>query len=198
MKKNLIFILVFSLICSSLSGCLKRVDITSIEKERVDQDVSSGNKGFIAGTPPPEDQVKERSQTRHVYQVVLELPPYPEWKNFNFKPTIDKKLWGNRGYIYGGPQIISEPEPEPQQEEEVVLPDEEIVEESETEIMKEPEIKQPAFTIYVVKEGDTLQKISSKVYGTTKKWQKIYDFNKDSLTDPNKIYPGQKIKIPRL
>jgi len=49
---------------------------------------------------------------------------------------------------------------------------------------------------YIVGKGDTLQKISQKFYGTTKKWVKIYEANKDALKGPNKIYPGQSINIP--
>lgn len=47
--------------------------------------------------------------------------------------------------------------------------------------------------IYVVKKGDNLSKIAKK-YGTT--WQKIYNDNKYTIgSNPNKIYPNQKLKI---
>ncbi|MBI5145188.1 MAG: LysM peptidoglycan-binding domain-containing protein [Candidatus Omnitrophica bacterium] len=49
---------------------------------------------------------------------------------------------------------------------------------------------------YTVQKNDTLQKISQKFYGTTKKWAKIYEANKDTLKGPNKIYPGQVLDIP--
>jgi nucleoid-associated protein YgaU len=49
---------------------------------------------------------------------------------------------------------------------------------------------------YKVQKGDTLQKISQKFYGTTKKWQKIYEANKDTLKGPDKLYPGRTINIP--
>lgn len=46
---------------------------------------------------------------------------------------------------------------------------------------------------YVVKKGDTLSKIASK-FNTT--WKKIYENNKDVIgSNPNKIYPGQVLKI---
>ncbi|MCX7662077.1 MAG: LysM peptidoglycan-binding domain-containing protein, partial [Candidatus Omnitrophica bacterium] len=44
--------------------------------------------------------------------------------------------------------------------------------------------------------GDTLQKISLKFYGTTKKWKRIFNANKDIIKSPDKIYPGQVINIP--
>lgn len=49
---------------------------------------------------------------------------------------------------------------------------------------------------YTVGKTDTLQKISKKFYGTTKKWHKIYQANKDVLKGPDKLYPGQVINVP--
>ncbi|MBA4055535.1 MAG: peptidoglycan-binding protein [Marivirga sp.] len=48
--------------------------------------------------------------------------------------------------------------------------------------------------VYVIKKGDTLGKIA-KHYGTT--WQKIHEMNKDTIKNPDLIFPGQKIKIPK-
>jgi len=52
------------------------------------------------------------------------------------------------------------------------------------------------FENYTVGKNDTLQKISKKFYGTTKKWLKIYEANKDLLHSPDKLYAGQILKIP--
>lgn len=49
---------------------------------------------------------------------------------------------------------------------------------------------------YTVKNGDTLQKISQKFYGTTKNWRKIYNANKSKLKDPNSLKVGTKLSIP--
>lgn len=62
---------------------------------------------------------------------------------------------------------------------------------------KEPAAKESRFITYNVTKGDTLQKISTKVYGTSKRWQEIFEYNKGILKSPNKIYPGQKILIPQ-
>ena len=43
--------------------------------------------------------------------------------------------------------------------------------------------------------GDTLWKIAAKIYGDGNQWKKIYEDNRDILTDPNKIYAGQVLKI---
>lgn len=51
---------------------------------------------------------------------------------------------------------------------------------------------------YVVQDNDTLQKVSDKFYGTTKKWNFIYESNRDVLRSPDRLYPGVKIKIPPL
>jgi nucleoid-associated protein YgaU len=48
--------------------------------------------------------------------------------------------------------------------------------------------------IYEIQKGDTLGKIA-KHYGTT--WQKIHEMNKDTIKNPDLIFPGQKIKVPR-
>lgn len=49
--------------------------------------------------------------------------------------------------------------------------------------------------IYEIKAGDNLSKIAKKYPNMT--WQKIFEANKGVIKDPNKIFPGQKIKIPR-
>ena len=49
---------------------------------------------------------------------------------------------------------------------------------------------------YTVQRGDTLQKISQKIYGTTKSWQKIFDANKSKLKKPDMIVVGMVLQIP--
>lgn len=46
---------------------------------------------------------------------------------------------------------------------------------------------------YTVESGDNLSKIASK-YGTT--WQAIFEANKDQISDPDMIHPGQELRIP--
>jgi len=63
------------------------------------------------------------------------------------------------------------------------------------------ELKKPKYTIYVVKEGDCLSKIAEyeEVYGksNSKRWKDIYEANRDIIKNPDLIYPGWKLKIPR-
>ena len=55
-----------------------------------------------------------------------------------------------------------------------------------------------AAKIYVVVAGDSLSKIAKREYGDANEWKRIFDANQDVLENPDKIYPGQKLKIPPL
>ncbi len=49
---------------------------------------------------------------------------------------------------------------------------------------------------YTVVAGDTLSKIAKREYGDASKWHRIYEANKDTIKNPDLIYPGQTFKIP--
>jgi nucleoid-associated protein YgaU len=49
---------------------------------------------------------------------------------------------------------------------------------------------------YTVKAGDTLSKIAKEHLGDANAYMKIFDANKDQLSDPDKIKPGQVLKLP--
>lgn len=49
---------------------------------------------------------------------------------------------------------------------------------------------------YTVVKGDNLSKISKAFYGTPSKYPQIFETNKPMLTHPDKIYPGQVLRIP--
>ena len=49
---------------------------------------------------------------------------------------------------------------------------------------------------YTVKSGDTLSKIAKEHLGDANAYMKIFNANKDQLSDPDKIKPGQVLKIP--
>ncbi|MEZ5570944.1 MAG: peptidoglycan-binding protein LysM [Halioglobus sp.] len=53
-------------------------------------------------------------------------------------------------------------------------------------------------TFYTVKSGDTLGKIAAEFYGSASKYPVIFEANKPMLSDPNKIYPGQSLRIPPI
>ncbi|MEO5962593.1 MAG: LysM and BON domain-containing protein [Thermomonas sp.] len=49
---------------------------------------------------------------------------------------------------------------------------------------------------YTVQSGDSLSKIAKEFYGDAGKYQQIFEANKPMLKDPDKIYPGQVLRIP--
>lgn len=56
----------------------------------------------------------------------------------------------------------------------------------------------PEAKYYTVVAGDNLSKISKANYGDPNKYMKIFEANKPMLKDPDKIYPGQVLRIPPL
>ncbi len=49
---------------------------------------------------------------------------------------------------------------------------------------------------YTIKSGDTLSKIAKEQYGDSGDYTKIFEANREVIGDPDKIYPGQQIRIP--
>ena len=49
---------------------------------------------------------------------------------------------------------------------------------------------------YTIQSGDTLSKIAKEHYGDSGDYNKIFDANREVIEDPDKIYPGQQIRIP--
>ncbi|QKV19807.1 peptidoglycan-binding protein LysM [Oricola thermophila] len=56
--------------------------------------------------------------------------------------------------------------------------------------------KEPKF--HTVEKGDTLWAIADKAYGNGSKYNAIFEANRPMLTHPDKIYPGQVLRIPDL
>jgi len=51
---------------------------------------------------------------------------------------------------------------------------------------------------YTVQKGDSLSRIAKQQYGDAKKWKAIFEANRDQITNPDLIHPGQVLKIPTL
>jgi nucleoid-associated protein YgaU len=49
---------------------------------------------------------------------------------------------------------------------------------------------------YTVVSGDTLSHIAKRFYGKASRWPVIFEANRDKLSDPDKIHPGQVLRIP--
>jgi len=175
-----------------LAGCAMRVK--SYDVDRVDQELK-GNRGMLTGSAPAPVVTEAKKTTRKVYNLEVEMPSLLDFKKREARPKRKRKdteLYGNRGYMHKS---------------------------SGARLKAQPTRKRPSFfgerpskdtppmktyqgpaeklqELYVVKKGDTLQKISNDFYGTTKRWKKIYEANKKVLKAPDLIKEGQKLVIP--
>ena len=160
-----------------LSGCLVRS--YTVQKPRTDLDVQ-GNRGYLVGIP--KEEVKPSKETRPITVFEVELGPHRPKKGVSL------------------PQKEALP---PAEESMLMESQEEIFEEevegesSPYESKRETDAPEKHYVTYKVRKNDTLQKISKKFYGTTKKWLFLYQENKDVIKSPDKIYPGLVIKIPQ-
>lgn len=62
---------------------------------------------------------------------------------------------------------------------------------------EEPEEAVSNDEFYEIKSGDTLGAIAKQFYGKSSAYMRIFEANREIISDPNKIYPGQKIRIPK-
>ena len=178
-----------------LIGCAR---ISTYTIERTDQTLDVGNRGYVMGTPPPPPP-GERKLQRTMIKFEFMLPPFPEWRRHYW---TDKELWGNRGYIIGGPPRVVARPPKPPRPAEVALIEEEeeipeivIMEEPIEEVL--PKVELP--TTHTVVKGECLWYIAGypEIYGNPLEWPRIYEANRGIIKDPDLIYPGQVLKIPR-
>jgi nucleoid-associated protein YgaU len=51
--------------------------------------------------------------------------------------------------------------------------------------------------LHTVAKGDTLSHIAQAHYGKASAWPRIFEANRDQLDDPDRIFPGQVLRIPR-
>jgi nucleoid-associated protein YgaU len=164
MKKDILWQMGTMFFILILSGCAART--YKVVKMRVDQDLTTGNKGYIMGAAAQATQEKERKATRATYVTEIEMPTFAKSPKAS-KPAATEEATQEEPYVATAQKSVKT-------------------------------LQKPAgnFKEYKVLKGDTLQKISKNFYGTTKKWTKIYEANKDKLSAPDKIYPGQIINIP--
>ena len=174
MFKKVQLCLVCAIFTFMLSGCVVRT--YRLTRDRVDQNLEGGNRGYLIGGPSAEELSKPRKTTRTTRIVEIEM---------------------------GSPRSFQEPQVTSPRSTSVTLPPR--VQEDYTppqrpyipriERVEEP-VAPPAMQKYTVQKGDTLQKISQKFFGTTKRYYDIYKANQDSLKGPDSIFPGQVINIP--
>lgn len=172
-----------------LSGCLARTYTT--EKPRIDTDIQ-GNKGYLFGSAPAGSKDEIDQKTRKISVLEVDFGPRHEGRTGEVK---------SQRVETAGEQKSEE---KASLEQEIYAKDEEasqvIESEPKDEATAEEEVSSLSkdYQYYVIEKNDTLQKISQKFYGTTKKWIFLYKENQDVLKGPDKIYPGKKIRIPVL
>lgn len=167
-------VLLLSGLVIGITGCVVRT--YEVTKDRLDQNLETGNRGYLKGQAP---QAQERKAKRTIRAVEIELHSPIKFEKMPKSEPIQEPLMksreeettGNRGYIMQSniPEVA----------------------ESQQKATEATNVQK-----YTVQKGDTLQKISQKFYGTTKKWMQISEANKDTLKTADKIYPGQIINIP--
>jgi nucleoid-associated protein YgaU len=54
----------------------------------------------------------------------------------------------------------------------------------------------PEVRFYTIEKGDSLSKIAKQFYGDANKWQALFEANREVIQDPDRIYPGQRIRVP--
>ena len=174
----------------SITGCA-RISTQVVEKPRVDQEIP-GNQGYLVGSAP---EGAARKTTRQMLQTDIELRTLDEmnpWRKN--KPAAQPN-----GPAASAEPVEVSPAPAPEREWEDPAPEEYSpapVSSVGPAVTHAPESAVSGGTTYVVQKGDTLEKISAKVYGTTRKWRRIYDANRGILKSPNRVYVGQKLTIP--
>lgn len=161
-----------------LSGCLVRT--YTLEKPRVDTRIA-GNQGYLFGTPGPDDIKKETrlGQKRKLSVMEIELGSSKYAKK-------NKKDQQEPDDFSAGDLDLDDSSMEMEDIDLLPSAPEEVIAQNDR------------FQWYTVQKDETLQKISHKFYNTTKKWRMIFDYNKNILKNPDRIYPGTKIKIPVL
>jgi nucleoid-associated protein YgaU len=97
------------------------------------------------------------------------------------------------GVCYVGGTVASQ-----EDREKVILACGNVVGVARVEDSIEVENPKPGATLYTVQSGDTLSKIAKAHYGDASKYPVIFEANRPLLEDPDKIYPGQVLRIPKL
>ncbi len=166
----------------SLMGCA-RITSSVVEKERVDQEMK-GNRGYLKGKPPTAPP--ERKRTRRILQTDIELATPHELNPWQAKKAAAGPVATAPSAPVAAPPGVEELPFEEDWEEEPLV----------EEVARPSAVPEKPATTYTVRKGDTLEKIADKVYGDSKKWRRIFEANRDRLSGPNRIYPGQKLAIP--
>lgn len=108
-----------------------------------------------------------------------------------------KKLGKDFGVKVAGNKVKIEGKvPDQETREKIILTAGNIEGVAEVEDAMLTKAEAPAAVFHTVKKGDTLSKIAKKYYGDAMRYPEIFEANKPMLDHPDKIYPGQMLRIP--
>ncbi len=159
MKKLYLLLLAATL---ALSGCVART--YPLTRDRIDQQLTEGNRGYLMGKPSGEEKVRKDTREVRVFEIEIGSPYRAKNKGV-VTPTQNMPTSLESNY-------------------------------APSDFSSEAALPSGNFQKYTVEKNDTLQKISQKFYGTTKKWTKIFEANRDTLKTPDRVYPGKVLNIP--
>ncbi len=183
------------------AGCGVETRTYVITKPRVGLDVGNGNAGCIQGKCDPQPAPKETTRKVYVLEITRPVPESEVQKiettavNVITTPGENASAGASAPAPAAGPAVDNS---QPAAGAPVVQvigetpgsnPPPEAAEANNGNV-------QP--TTYTVQKDDTLQKISKKIYGSYGKWYKIYEANKDKISNPNILKPGTVLTIPSI
>lgn len=174
-KTTGVFVVLAFLLAST--GCV--INTYSVMKERPDQQME-GNQGYLMGGSSQKKQAQERERKTYVMEIEMGKPHTAVIEEAQQEAAV-----------------------EPEQLEGLVADDYYVLDEKPItvrETYKESgEVSSGGATSYTVKQGDTLEKIAGRpeIYGKKSQWKRIYDANKETVKNPDRIKPGQVLIIPR-
>jgi Tfp pilus assembly protein FimV len=186
---------------------------TRLGEEEINTLLQNAQKQFAQPKPPPPATSIKSTEERNEKRIPSASgDEYVIIEGDTFETIAQKKL-GSKTFAHliadANPDVkptalrvgktIKMPSKPEKKEETVVKAPEVIV----TPLPPEPAKKVAVETIgnqkiYTVQSGDTLSGISSKVYNTSRHYQKIYEANKDAIADPNMLQVGSKLVMPDL
>ncbi|MCK5014080.1 MAG: LysM peptidoglycan-binding domain-containing protein [Candidatus Omnitrophica bacterium] len=164
-------------------------------KDRVDQNMEEGNAGFLSGTPQPEDRSGIR-KTRKTYVVEVSKEAVEETEEVVIESgdaLMEESAYDEEDVSYDLKDEDYDSAGFAATEDNLGVSYEEA---NISEDMGETVKPASSFVEYTVQKDDTMQKISKKFYDSYSKWPKIYEVNKDVISNPDRIKPGIVLQIP--
>lgn len=190
-KKNVLGLIMMLVLAVVVTGCGVKTRAYIDDRERVDIQ-PTGNAGYLMGTPPP-DAGKVDKKTRKVFvlEVTKDTPEDPVIEQLSHEiESRDVVVNTKRTYQESSTRSVTSSSPGQELQLPAITDDDFYVDANDDTNEGTARVVD-----YVVEKNDTLQKISKKFYGSYSKWTKIYDANKNVISDPNFLKPGTALKI---